>query len=314
MDSTKYFVPLKILIITENGDIFKYTREILDNEKFITTIVKNADEALGKIKKEQFEIIVMEVKTPGVDDFEVVKYVKESQSENCLIITAGYSSIQDALKTLKAGAYDFISKPFDEDTTKIILNKVVERQSLYKERNHFRELSTIDSLTEVFNRRYFQELISNEFSRSMRFKHDLSLILVDIDNFKYFNDAYGHLIGDKILKGFVKILLESVRKIDYVCRFGGDEFIIVLPETGKEGAYNLARRLQSSILKTVIHIDNKVEAKLAISIGISTYPHDASNNEQLVEKADHALYDVKKMGKGQIGFFADDGNVLIPKK
>ncbi|MBI5416852.1 diguanylate cyclase [Candidatus Poribacteria bacterium] len=294
-----------IIIIDESGNISKRIKNISNDKRYNFYIAKSKEDALTHLKQKNYEIVITETKTPIIDDYEVIKFIKDSQSDSCIIVTSNYSSVHEALKTLKSGAFGFIPQPFDEDTIRLVLNKAVERQELFKERNHFRELSMLDGLTSVFNRRFFQEIISTELSRSGRFKHHLSLILIDIDNFKHFNDTYGHVVGDKILKEFSDLLVKNVRTIDYVCRYGGDEFTIVLPETNKEGTFNLARRLKNSMMQNKFITDDKIETHLSISIGISTFPQDADKKDSLIEKADKALYDAKKLGKGQICFFQD---------
>ncbi|MBI4652532.1 diguanylate cyclase [Candidatus Desantisbacteria bacterium] len=301
-------IKIGIIVLDEDGHLYRQVKKTLSNDKFNISIAKNFNEAKKLLKNKYCEIIINEAKKPGIDDIEIIKHIKEKHSDYCIIVTSGYNSIDDALNTLKAGAYDFIPKPFDNETIRIILNKAIERQTLLKERNKFLELSRIDGLTEIFNQRHFNEILSVELNRSGRFKHHLSLLLIDIDDFKLINDSYGHLTGDKILKKFSKILLENVRTIDFVCRYGGDEFAIVLPETSKEGAYNLSRRLRGSISKNNFDVVKEKGINFQSCIGISTFPQDGKTKEELFEKADRALYDAKKLGKGHICFFSHDEN------
>ncbi|MBI5206685.1 MAG: diguanylate cyclase [Candidatus Firestonebacteria bacterium] len=299
-----------IMVIEKNKNILDHVSNVFKNSNFKIHFAKNREEALEMLKTNPCEIIIMEVKSPGFDDYEVIKYVKDFSTDSCVIVTSGYRTLSEALNTLKAGAYDFIPVSFDEETIKIILNKAVERQSLYKERDHFLKLSMVDSLTEVFNQRHFHNILSIEFRRSHRFNHPLSLIMVDIDNFKSVNDSHGHLIGDKVLKEFAQSLVQNVRSIDYVCRYGGDEFTIILPETTKEGAYNLAKRLKFSVMKNKYHISSKLDISISLSMGVSAFPEDVKSDDQLLKKSDEALYDAKKLGKNRICLFSSETQTI----
>ena len=160
-------------------------------------------------------------------------------------------------------------------------------------------LSVTDELTQINNRRHFINELEIEIVRSNRFSHNLSLIILDIDEFKFSNDTYGHIFGDRILQSIAKFLTETIRKTDFVSRFGGDEFVIVMPETEKSLANVLAKRLQKNLTKYSFE-NQKQLIKNTVSIGIASFPDDAKNITELIHNADTALYKAKKDGGDRI--------------
>lgn len=172
------------------------------------------------------------------------------------------------------------------------------------------ELAITDSLTKLFIRRHFEYLLENEIKRSARYKHHVSLLMMDIDNFKSINDTYGHQAGDEMLKKISQVILNTIRKIDMASRYGGEEFAIILPETYKENARKIAERLRKKIEDISVNIKGKT-LKPTISIGIASFPLDCENKEQLIGLADEALYFAKKMGKNSVAEYTDKGCILI---
>jgi diguanylate cyclase (GGDEF)-like protein len=161
------------------------------------------------------------------------------------------------------------------------------------------ELSIMDSLTGVFSRRYLLERFREEIQRSEKFGYRFCYLMLDIDHFKRYNDRYGHLVGDGILKEIVKGIKENIRQIDLVGRYGGEEFAVVLAETDKEGGLLAAERIRQNIeKKNILLYDEKLKA--TVSIGIAMYPDQADTLEALIEKADAALYRAKEEGRNRI--------------
>ena len=170
------------------------------------------------------------------------------------------------------------------------------RIQLYQE---LEKTAITDSLTELYTRRYLMERFDEELNRSKMREMSLSFLMIDVDNFKRFNDQYGHLTGDQILRQIAKIIKENIREIDIAGRFGGEEFCIVLPDTNKEGAVYVAERIRSTTEKTIIKAyDASVNA--TISIGVATSPKDGRSIDTLLENADFALYQAKASGRNKV--------------
>ena len=179
------------------------------------------------------------------------------------------------------------------------LNLCLERISLYWK---LERLSIRDFLTQVYNRRYFMERFQEEFRRAKRLSLNLSFLMVDIDYFKRLNDSYGHIVGDVVLTDIGRILKENVREIDFVARFGGEEFSIILTETSKEDALQVAKRIVREIAGFKFKAFDE-EIKTTVSIGVATYPDNTVYPDMLIEIADRALYKAKESGRNIVSWF-----------
>lgn len=172
----------------------------------------------------------------------------------------------------------------------------IKRAILY---HRVQEMAITDGLTGVLSRRHWLERFDQELERSKKFKFYFSFLMIDIDNFKMINDRYGHLVGDAILKEVSKSIKDNIRQVDLVCRYGGEEFSVILVETDKAGAQFAAERIRQAIEAKCIRVYDE-DLKVTISIGISVYPNDAVNKAAIIEKADLALYRAKEAGKNRV--------------
>jgi diguanylate cyclase (GGDEF)-like protein len=230
--------------------------------------------------------------------------------------------MENAIDALRNGAYDYLTKPFDDldvisvtvkrafekidliNENKELLDKLTEQNTeLTKLNATLNELANTDGLTNLYNHRYFQEVLVQEIHRASRHDRKFSLLFLDIDNFKKYNDTYGHIHGDNILKRVAEIITTSTRKSDITARYGGEEFVVFLPETSEEGAIAYAENIRKAIEYTVFEsIDNKPSGSITVSIGISVYPDDGKKPSQLIEIADIALYEAKAAGKNTVRY------------
>lgn len=172
----------------------------------------------------------------------------------------------------------------------------IKRAVLYKS---VQELAIIDSLTNVFNRRYYLERFREEIERSRKFNYKFSCLMIDIDYFKDFNDRYGHIVGDAILRELSRTIQENIREIDLIGRYGGEEFSIILSETDKDAASFAAERIRKAIEEKSIKVYDE-ELKITVSIGVSTYPQDGKDMARLIDRADSALYKAKQSGRNKV--------------
>ena len=172
----------------------------------------------------------------------------------------------------------------------IIVRDITQRKRAEEE---LRQLAIRDGLTGLYNHRFFVTQLIEEIYRSQRYSHPLSILMIDIDEFKKYNDTHGHLEGDKLLVKMARIFTARTRAIDFVARYGGEEFAIILPETTKAGACPVAEKLRSDV-------EREMPEGLTISIGVATYPDDAKDVEGLIDRADQCLYRAKREGKNRV--------------
>jgi len=188
----------------------------------------------------------------------------------------------------------------DKDALKSLSNQaalIIENAQLFKK---VQALSVRDGLTELYNYRFLKQRLLEELKRTERFNDKLSLLILDIDNFKSLNDTYGHQTGDRILKCFANLALKNLRSIDLLTRYGGDEFVALLPRTGPKQAKKVAFRLKKAVQNSGILISKSKKVSFTISIGVSIAPDDAREVETLIKAADRALYLAKKQGKNRV--------------
>jgi diguanylate cyclase (GGDEF)-like protein len=197
---------------------------------------------------------------------------------------------------------------FTEDVEQV-LTILIENASVAFARSllfqKMERLATIDGLTGLNNHRTFQELLGQEIERSRRYNRPLSLLLMDIDHFKTFNDTYGHPVGDLVLKEIAECIKKSIRLNDIPARYGGEEFVVIIPETNEQGSLMTAERIRSAIeMHTIISLERQL--KVTVSIGCSAYPENAPSQQALIDTADKALYAAKKSGRNKAVPFKND--------
>lgn len=159
------------------------------------------------------------------------------------------------------------------------------------------ELTITDDLTKLYNSRFMHNRVDYEVERAKRFNYNLSLIFIDLDHFKYVNDNYGHLSGSKLLREAAQLLVKMIRNVDMACRYGGDEFLILMPDTSKSSAVIVAEKLCRGLRNEVFLKEDGLNLRLSGSFGVASYPADASNKDELIHKADDAMYVIKNGGR-----------------
>lgn len=297
----------KIMVINGDEAMRCKLNDTLSQQGYYVDLAVTGEDAIKKAKGHPVEIIITEMKMTDMTGIEVIKKFKQIDSDLCIIVLTSYGSVETAVTAMKEGAYDYINKPFNLEEVKLIVSRAEEWLALKKaarEKEIYKELAILDSLTEVYNRRYFDDIIAREINRSKRYNHQLSLLIIDIDDFKKYNDTYGHPAGDGILKEIGKVLRKSSRNVDFVFRYGGEEFTILLPETGKYGGSVAASRFLSVITTIKISDPESIfQRRITVSIGLASVPDDALTKDDLILKADSALYQAKKLGKNRVCLF-----------
>lgn len=290
-----------VLIVDDIYFNAKFIEDILKDD-YLVVIVTSGKECLEYIKHKKVDIILLDVVMPEMDGYEVCRRVKADPVTKKIpvVFLSVKGEIEDETKGLELGAIDYIIKPA---CTSIIKARIKNHLELKKYNDFLEKLSFIDELTGLFNRRYLDKVLKKEWRYALRTGEILSMLLIDIDFFKGYNDCYGHLEGDKCLEKVATVLKNSVlRSRDVVTRYGGEEFIIILPATPQAGAIKVAKRLQEQLaLLKVEHQGSEVSDYVTLSIGTASVDsRDFINEKGIIEMADFALYQAKKQGRNRI--------------
>ncbi|WP_405602333.1 MULTISPECIES: diguanylate cyclase [unclassified Pseudoalteromonas] len=291
----------KVLIVDDDPINLLVLEKTLNAEHDVF-LVGSGEKALNFVETMQVDLIILDVVMPGLNGYEVLVKLKENPITHAIpvIFISANHSHEDESKGLELGAMDYITKPFSASIVRVR----VRNQLLIKQKNDLLEmLVSIDGLTEIPNRRYLDENLSREWQKSKRSGLPLSVILMDIDHFKRYNDYYGHRAGDDCLKKVAHALVgQCERGNDFIARYGGEEFAAVLPEIGKLEAVAFASKLRKAVNSLNIEHTESLNANhITISIGIATTESGKIGAEHiLLEEADIGLYAAKDAGRDRI--------------
>jgi diguanylate cyclase (GGDEF)-like protein len=262
----------------------------------------SGEQALAMCKSNPPDLILLDVVMPGLDGFEVCKQLKadEATQHTPVIFVTSHTDPAQETHGLHLGAVDFIAKPVNPD---VVRARVKTHLTLKFQSDLLRQLVFLDGLTGVFNRRYFDQQIATEWSRASRNQSPLSLILLDVDFFKRFNDHYGHQAGDDVLRLVSNALKTCLRRpADLVARYGGEEFGCILPETSYEDALLIANELERKVRELAIaNASSSVDGVITVSVGLATRSGNADGDVgALIGLADSLLYQSKRTGRGRV--------------
>jgi diguanylate cyclase (GGDEF)-like protein len=264
-------------------------------------------EALARVARRPPDLILLDVMMPDLDGFEVARRIKRDPSLPFIpiILVTARDSTEDKVAGLDAGADDYLTKPinFPELEARVrSMLRIKELQDELGEKNReLEQLSISDGLTGLFNHRHLQDVVHEEFERARRTGEPLSVVMLDLDHFKRVNDLYGHPAGDRVLQDLAEILRHTAREIDKLGRYGGEEFLAVLPDTEPEAAAIFAERVRERVAHHLFPVGRGEPLRLTVSCGTATYPHPGVYNpKMLVQRADQAMYAAKAAGRNRI--------------
>ncbi|BBO89371.1 response regulator [Desulfosarcina ovata] len=267
-------------------------------------VVNTGEQAIQIAALKKIDIMLLDIILPTMDGFEVCKAIKTSEHTIPIqvVMITSLTDTQSKLKGIEAGTDDFLVKPINKDELHARLRSLLKKKA-YIDRLRAKVEGALyaaitDKLTGVYNHGYLKHFLELEFNRSKKHKHNLGLLMVDVDDFKKFNDQYGHQCGDRALSMIAKTMKSKIRDIDLIARYGGEEFSIVLPYADLTVAKNVASRLLEAV-SNHLEIDTAPVARLSVSIGISIFPDLCETPEDLLKTADLALYQAKNRGKNQ---------------
>jgi diguanylate cyclase (GGDEF)-like protein len=293
-DSALNIESLKRILVTDGG---------ATQTTYAVITASSGREALDKAATERPDLILLDIVMPGIDGFEVLKRLKDNDLTRHMpvIIISGLYSEENEEKGFFYGAVDYIRKPFNKS---IAQARIKTHLRIIDQMRIIERLSLVDPLTGIPNRRSFDNRMVMEFRRAFRDKTTLSLLMIDADRFKVFNDMYGHLQGDVALKSIALTINSAIRRPgDFLARWGGEEFVVLLPNTPFQGAFRVAEQIRESIEKAEVPgIGDYPPLKITVSIGVATATPSSDNVsiEDLIGQADKALYTAKATGRNRV--------------
>jgi len=293
--------PLRILIVDDQPINIRVLHGVFRG-KFEVLMATNGAQAIAVCRSQRPDIVLLDVVMPDISGHEVCRQLKADPGTKDIpvIFVTSQAEVDEEALGFEIGAVDFISKPVNPVT---VLARVRTHLALKLQSDLLRSMAMIDGLTAVANRRNFDNALSSSWRRCLRDGAPLSLVLLDLDCFKQFNDRYGHQAGDSCLVAVAKTLKLALRRPDdLVARYGGEEFACILPNTDAEGAANRGASMREQVKALGIeHVDSQVCPVVSISIGLVTLvPHASNSPEMLLEAADQQLYRAKDTGRDRV--------------
>jgi len=318
-----------------------FAQRAFEDRGWIVQSFDGGAEAVGACRQKPFDVVLLDLGITDVDGLDVLRDLREACVDTEVIVVTSHVSLDSAIRALELDAYAYIAKPVEiSDLVRSVenaqdkialqrlnseliehlcrnqaeLERAIEEatRELARANARLQEMAVRDGLTNLYNRRYFDERLGDEVSRSKRYGSRLTLVLLDIDHFKAHNDAYGHLRGDDALITLAQVLQDTVRRNDVVARFGGEEFAILLIEATEEHVATVCERIRSAVEATSFMGNTPSHSVgLTVSLGYASCPSDTSDMAGLIESADEALYAAKASGRNCIRSYAG-GRLIDP--
>lgn len=313
--------PIKILIVDDKPNNLFTLKTVLHEAAAEFVEADSGNEALRQLLHHDFALAILDVQMPEMDGYELARLIRGREKTSRLpiiFLSAIYSDSFHIFKGYNSGAVDFITKPFHPE---ILLGKVLFFMEIYRQQQQLREtiselehtkqlvleqnrllerMATHDELTGLCNRRKLAEVMKREAERSRRYGTELSLLMLDLDHFKKVNDTYGHDFGDFVIKEFAARILAGIRRSDFSFRFGGEEFIVLLPQTGLSGALTAAEKIRALCAEQPF-AGLQISIGMTVSIGVASYQdHKPQQPDDLICCADRALYLAKELGRNRV--------------
>lgn len=312
----------QVVVADDDRVTREYVAGLLRGHGYEVTAVDNGQKAIDACRQGAVTLVLLDVIMDGISGIDVCRMLKTTTGAQGgflpVILLTARSDTDSRVEGLRIGADDYICKPFDERELLARVTNMVRIKQMHDDvtaaRERLERLAIRDELTGLYNYRYLQSRLSEEFKRAERYREPLSCAMLDIDHFKTFNDRFGHDVGDRVLATVAQRLVEAVREVDVVARYGGEEFLLVLPSTHLAGALTVADRVWRTIGTQPFSIGEGREERITASIGVALYPsRGVGSRDALLKAADRALYRAKDDGRNRICVFQDPAYIYTPE-
>ena len=304
----------RILVVDDDPGTVRLVREWYRGQPFRILEAGDGEEGIRVALAERPDLILMDLVMPRTNGFEAARRLKSDPSTSGIpvILVSAQRETKSKRDGFDAGADDYVTKPFEFEEVDARIRAMLRKRELYltlESRNQelkatneqLEELATVDELTGLANYRTFRKRLQDEWIRAARYGHPLSLVMLDLDDFKKVNDTLGHLAGDRVLREFAMLVAGGARATDLPARYGGEEFAIILPHTEGERAVRVAERVRAAVAEFSF-LDGETPLKVTVSAGVATHPSNTGvqSEEEFLKTADKALYAAKNGGKNRV--------------
>jgi two-component system, cell cycle response regulator len=316
--------PINLLVVDDEETLRSVVSQVLSADGFRVAEAASGEEALESFATHEHQVVITDIRMGGMSGIDLLTSIKQRNPDTEVVIMTSHASLDTALTALRAGAYDYLIKPFESlDLISAVAGRAAEKARLVamnrelveqlrktnaelQEANHIlKEMAVKDGLTSLYNHRYFQESLAQEIARAKELRKHCSIIFMDVDNFKFYNDTHGHPQGDRLLKTLSEILITHSRETDLPARYGGEEFVLLLPETPKDTAIEIAEQLRAKVEdEPFAGREKQPLGKVTISVGVACFPDDGTDAPAVVACADQLLYKAKHGGKNTVVGYA----------
>lgn len=309
----------RVLIADDDPLARQYVATLLRKYGMTVELADDGTTALASARDLDLDLVLLDLMMPGLDGLDCCRLIKGITREEFLpvMLLTSKTDADSRVTGLRVGADDYVTKPFDERELMARITNLLRLKRMHdnisEARTRLEQLAVQDELTGLFNYRYLHTRLNEEFKRSERYRDPLACVMVDIDHFKNLNERLGHDTGDAVLRECAKRMRKAVREIDVVTRYGGEEFLLVLPSTNFSGALSVADRVWRSVNGEPFSLPNHGPERVSISLGVAVFPsRDIKTKDQLLKAADKALYQAKNDGRDRICVYQHQGYIYRP--
>lgn len=297
----------RVLLVEDNPAVRSMVVDFLGKRDYELFEATNGKEGLLIATTEKPDVILADIIMPEMDGLELIRHIREQPGTMLIpiIVMTAVNNLETKISVFKAGGDGMLIKPFDLQELEVRIERAINVSK------NFMKLTYVDSLTGVYNRRFFDDRLPTEVNRARRYTQSMALVMFDIDHFKKFNDTYGHRAGDFVLSSLAQHVKKSLRTQDIVCRYGGEEFTVIMPMTRGVDAAMVMSRIRADLHDRVFYSPyDKQDFNVRISIGISRHPEDGMEADAIMRAADEALYEAKETGRDRVVLYNPASNIF----
>ena len=311
---------MHLLVVDDEETLRSVVSQVLCADGFTVAEAASGEEALEAFRVQAHQLVITDIRMGGMSGIELLSEIKKRSPDTQVVIMTSHASLDSAITALRAGAYDYLVKPFESlDLISAVAGRAAEKarlvaqnrelleqltranEELQEANSALKEMAVRDGLTSLYNHRYFQEALALEVARSRRYEKPCCLVFIDVDNFKTYNDTHGHPQGDALLKTLAQIMMSHLRACDIAARYGGEEFVLLLPETSRDAAIMIAEGLRERVAgHPFAGRETQPLGRVTVSIGVAAFPGDGAEAAALLDCADKLLYRAKNSGKNVV--------------